>query len=250
MARADDDEAGGGGGGPRPSTTLPLRKCAVAAATASATIAALACTAVSSARGAESHAAGHGQHSERRAAEHALAASPRAAVHGGFARRWQMAREKLTKFFSPTRRVWPKGTATPTPRHAGRPVGLQQAHALLLGVRCADHDRLRGSQHHVLSKQCRRVLFNDICRTPRANSIFQPLPTTLRLTWSVGMRGYSSGLVCINIYRSPLPCPPARPHYRSQVSFSPTRRAMVSRRHWDLYPALIVRSTPSLGVGP
>ena len=51
-----------------------------------------------------------------------------------------------------------RGTATararpralpPTPRHARRPVGLQQARALLLGVRCADHDRQRGSQHHV-----------------------------------------------------------------------------------------------------
>ena len=30
----------------------------------------------------QKHAAGHGQHGERRAAERALAASPRAAVHG------------------------------------------------------------------------------------------------------------------------------------------------------------------------
>ena len=39
-------------------------------------------------------------------------------------------------------------TAT-TPCHAGRLVGLQQARALLLRVRCADHDRLRGAQPHV-----------------------------------------------------------------------------------------------------
>ena len=37
---------------------------------------------MSSARGAESHAADRGQYSERGTAEHALAASPRAALHG------------------------------------------------------------------------------------------------------------------------------------------------------------------------
>ena len=66
---------------------------------------------------------------------------------------------RLAKLLQTTRRVgevWksplvaPSSEAPPpTTRHARRPVGLQQARALLLGVRSADHGRLRGSQHHV-----------------------------------------------------------------------------------------------------
>ena len=62
------------------------------------------------------------------------------------------------------------------PRHAQQPVGLQHERAMLLGIRCADHDRLRGSQHYMhharlrTSNSCCCALLchtrNDQPRTP------------------------------------------------------------------------------------